>query len=355
MLAVLIKISSYLPILSFTDDQQFGEVIKESPKLRFSFFRISFGVNKFYFLTFRKKCFKMFYKLNLYKIQNEPTEEGIENKGKQYEKLIKNKSDDDVRVHIEALKYKINQNSATASRTFNKVLYYNAGYLVLFPFLILWLKSRDINLPEMVTFIVLIYMLINTYLFLHQFLKVSSFYRFPFKEFKNIDNTLKQLAKFLYQEWYALRKGVLYVTYVKNIEKYAGYSMFCIGFLVCLLVATNIKSFIDDKNNSAYATIKDNSKKLEEKIIFDLSLDKKELFDKNSLYKLNNLKEELLTGQIKQIIILSSESRLDRAKYEKIFDLLQLYNLQKIPINKIDLGTSVDKKQSHMTILILRR
>jgi len=355
MLAVLIKISSYFPIFSFTDDQHFGEVIKKSQDLRFSFFRTSFGINKFYFLTIKNKCFKIFYKLNLYKVQSEPAQEEIENKGKQYEELIKDKSEDSIRLHIEVLKHKISQSDATTSRTFNKILYYNALYLVLLPFLILWLKGQDTSFTQILIFIVLIYVLINIYLFLYQFLKVSSFYRFPFREFKNNDSTPKQLAKFLYQEWYASRKGVLYVTYVKNIEKYAGYSMLCMGFLVCLLLSNNIKTFIDDKIVKPYTAIKGSSKIIDEKIIFDLSLDEKEFFNKNNLYKLNNLKEELLNGQIKQILILSSETKLARGKYKKIFDLLQLYNLRKIPINQVDLGTSLDKKQSHMTILILRR
>ena len=163
-------------------------------------------------------------------------------------KLITSKSDEDIKIHIEALKHKISQAENIKTSSANKMAYYNTIYLFLFPLLFLWIRTEKNSFLYVVLSSIFVYILLNIYLFIYEFFKVKGFLRFSFRELKASTDTLKQFAKSVYKDWYSSKEEkVIFVTYVKNVEKYIRYSMFLIGTVVLMLWAVNIKSFIEKK------------------------------------------------------------------------------------------------------------
>jgi hypothetical protein len=343
------KILSHLPVMSFTDDENFGELKKNTKKSRFSLLRISIGIYKFYFFTYlRSDGFKFFKKICLYDIQKVPTDKEAQNKAKEYALKISGYDDRDVDVHIEALQYKMSQLENTMTISLNKIMFYYVVLMGLSSALIAWIM----NSSAMLLFQgIMMYCLANIWLFSWEFIKIGGWPRFAFKELKESKVPKKKFAESIYYEWYFTRNQVpVYVSYVKNIEKYFLYIALVGVVITVFLFAGKVKHSLSSEKLPMQVVLQDS----EPKLILNFSLPFKEILNEKNIDVLRQIQSGLTTDVYSQIILVRTAYAKTEV-YDEVFRQLMFYNINKTPFAEIVVTGTGDNKTTLLTIVPIRR
>jgi hypothetical protein len=285
-----------------------------------SILSLGLGGRKLYFFTFKKgEGFRVFKIIRLKDIQDIPSSEDIEKKVKDYSVHIKSKQQVDVEVEKEFLQYRINQEENKKNTALSKINNYIAIVSILVPLF----ASNVIQAYSQIKFkykgILLIitgYTLINTILYIMEFLKVKSFTRSTFSEIKSSSEHTNKIVESYYTDWYSMKaESTLYVTFVTNVERYL---KFVIAFTLCILVLGNF--------NNIYKQQIDNSNLNVTNKIFNINLKSGQVEDED-LKKLTDIYQNILNDNIKEIIIIKnlSDSHNAKEQYDIIYNSLKLY------------------------------
>lgn len=242
----LVSFLSRSPVLSITEDKSFHEILIRSNMeftiFRYSIFSLGIGSSKIYILTYSKKDGFNWYKiLPMSEIVKLPSEEEVLEKVRNYSDHIVTKESNEVEIEIDFLKYKINEEENRKNIASGKINNYTAIVLVLIPLIFasglkLVLDLKNVSLIILV--IAILYSIINMIIFILDFYKVKSFLRSSFGDLKKSQNHLNKLAESYYHDWYSIKsESCLFVTYVRNVERYMKITMI---FIIIFILLTNI-------------------------------------------------------------------------------------------------------------------
>ncbi|MCB8818630.1 hypothetical protein [Desulfosporosinus shakirovi] len=340
---------SLFPILSVTDDKNFGDITRETKVFRISLLNLSLGVHSFYLFTFKKDDgFKFFKYLNLthFSIEESVILEKVEN----YRKTIAAKQDSDINIHITDLQYKIANQEAIKNGSFNKMVAYNAltlmavGFAI--PYLIKIYKITEHLFFYSLFILIFVYNFANIFAYILEFLKVKIIIRSTFGDLKQSQNPLHEFAASLYLDWYTIKdEARLFVSYVRNIEKYIKIVIFYFVLFICIynLLAYNANKVLPGINKNASTHL------------INFSLDNQDVFSSPNLKQLDKVREGLITDKISQILIIKSPSLKGKELdlYQKVFSLFEIYNISHAKIVEVDQTNPRDSNQ--VSIIILGR
>ncbi|MBZ9625613.1 hypothetical protein G9F71_022550 [Clostridium sp. FP2] len=309
------------------------------------------GVKKLYICSWKKNDkFKIIKLLGFDEINKLPTEIEVEGKTNLYNQYIDGRSDEEIRLQTDFLKYKINEYEETKKLAFDKMNNYIAVMLFLIPLLLTNISNitNKLNTTLKLLFTgIIIYNLINIMMYLLDFYKVKGFIRSRFSDLKQSNKQLNKLAESYYSDWYAVNKEApFFVSYVTNIENYIKY----FGVILLITFCTNSVSglFI---NSKITMTNKSPTKDTVCYVGFD---------DSGQVYKqyssgLLNLYSKVEKENIKQIIIIKgvSNNELLKKRYELILNSIKMFNSSNVDIKEIDDVVEANKKNNYIKIITI--
>lgn len=250
---IIAFISNWSPVLHISEDSNFGSVDKLS-RVRLSFLAIPLGKNKFYFLSLVKDEVINKWKLEIYKCLNfysvckKEDQSQIDTKVNSYNAQIGNQLDiDNLKIQIDFLKDKFNQNQERKSILYNKINNYTAIVLVFLGFIgYLLTELLNLNFYKInyyiywIMFVLLIIYTLNLSLFVKDGLSIQAYIRSKFGDLKN-NPTYKQLALSYYTDWYSSKnESQILSSIVCNIEEYFSRSLFITILLwFCIIINKN--------------------------------------------------------------------------------------------------------------------
>lgn len=351
---IIVYLLSRSPILSLTLDKSFDDVSNknfEYKDLRFSLISFGVGTIKIYFITVKKEDgFKFIKVLKLSDVKKMPSKEVIEEKVNNYKQHVSQKENDEIRIEIEFLKYKIENEETTKNNAANKIGIYTAIMLVFIPLIISGGMKISINFSTSFKLIfgtIIIYNLQNIVMYILGFLKVKGFSRSSFGKLKESSEHLKKLAQSYYEDWYSIKaEAPLFVTYVLEIEKYLKYTIMCI--LIFFLIST-FSSIYSDKI-CANINIEQSSN-----TTIDITFNEKGYVEEVDLNKLILIQNKLLENRLKEIIILKdiTNDEFVQKEYKNIINLINMYNTHEIDIIEIDSKSKIHFKEDTIKILLM--
>ncbi|OCZ49918.1 hypothetical protein [Dehalobacter sp. TeCB1] len=344
-----IYLLSLSPILSVTDDDNFGDITRETKLFRISLLNLCFGVQSFYLFTYKKgDGFKLFECLNLrhFAIEESVILEKVDN----YRKTIESKTDADINIHIKDLQYKIEKEEAIKNGSFNKMVAYNTLTLLAvgltIPYLVNIYKIVEHQFFYILFIFIFAYNFTNILAHILEILRVNTILRSSFGDLKKSQNTLHEFAASLYLDWYAVKdEARIFVSYVKNIEKYIKIILFYFVLFIC------IYNFLAYNENKLPSVPANNASTY----ILNFSLDERDIFSPQNLTQFDRVREGLITDKITQVIIVKSPSLKSREidVYQKILSLLKTYNISHVKILEVEQTNQSDSNQ--ISIIIIGR
>ncbi|HZK55219.1 MAG TPA: hypothetical protein VFC84_13615 [Desulfosporosinus sp.] len=344
-----IYLLSLSPIISVTDDDNFGDITRKTRLFRISLLNLCLGVHSFYLFTYKKDYgLKLFKYLNLrhFAIEDSVTLEKVDN----YRKTIESTPDADINVHLKDLQYKIEKEEAIKNGSFNKMVAYNALTLmavgVTIPYLVNIYKIVEHQFFYMLFILIFAYNFANILAHILELLRVKTVLRSSFGDLKKSQNPLYEFAASLYLDWYAIKdESKVFVSYVKNIEKYIKIILFYFVLFICIynfLAYTENKLPSEPANNAST-------------YIINFSLDEQGVFSSQNLKQLDKVREGLITDKIAQVFIIKSASLKGRKLdvYQKVVSLFEIYNISHVKILEVDQTNQSNSNQ--ISIIILGR
>lgn len=242
----LLMVWSWLPILSFTKDSNFGELTINSSssvrsqlrEWRLSVLQIMLGTRKLYVLSVYRKVdpntnvaslhWKWIRFLSLKEVCD--NSEHIQNIYNKYYNRLKSPSIKQERLEAEkeSLCYHIETENSRLEKSDNKMNIYTTVVLTLLPILLsisfdTIIELFKINLIYKIAFIVSLYIVFNITIYLYQYIKVDGYSMSSFTDLKKEKNkriTKKLIAQYYYDFQSLRKKADLFVSYVKNIQKW---------------------------------------------------------------------------------------------------------------------------------------
>jgi len=240
------QILTYSPILHLSEDEQFGDIASDKPILRLSLLTFWLGTYMLHLFSIRDKHFDLCKVINLQYIL--PTYQVNEEAKQRYIEYIQNKTDDEISVHIDALKYKNDEETGRENTTITKVSIYNAALLVFLPLAIPY-ATKLYNFNNYILLIIIYVMMFYASALILSFfiIKVRSTSSFSFRDIAHNENPLRKYAVELYLRYQSLKADCdNMVSYNANLQKNIYQFLICI-FL--LLITINISGFISGHNS----------------------------------------------------------------------------------------------------------
>jgi hypothetical protein len=351
LIYLLVYFFSRSPLFSITLDDRFHEISTKDYKndeLRMSILSLGLGVRKLYFFTFKKyEGFSFFKIIRLKDIQVIPSDKDVQDKAKDYAIHIKTKQQEDIEVEKEFLQYRINQEENKKDTALSKINNYIAIVSILVPLF----ASNVIQAYSQIEFknkvILLIgtgYTLINTILYILEFLKVKSFTRSRFCDIKNSNEHNNKIAESYYADWYSMKsESTSYVGFVTNVERYL---KFVVAFTLCILVLGNFNSIFKEKVYSSSNLNMTNK-------IFNINLNSEQV-EYQDLKKLTDICQNIASDNVKEVIIIKNllDDHTAKEQYDIIYNYLKMYNRNRINVIVISEDDSKIKELGIKIILI---
>lgn len=317
---VLLNIWAYFPVLALTDDVGFLTSEHNSDQTHryyFSMISILFGGKKIQIISIpikqsEKKIIpfqiKNFSDMNNFTISNEKVKQ-LEKDYKRHFKLL-NKVDRG--IEKEALLRHLSEQKSRIEISYNKINAFTTIIVALIPIAIAfidWNTIQSLDVIGMLTFILLIYAIVNLCAWIFQAINVRTFMMSSFKDLKESENKTKEQNWQIYYDWQQMRrKADMYVSFVKYIK------VWIISVIILMLIFSiglffNEKTIVDTVDNHVYTL-------------------QTELFEKTydqSAVNWNFLSAELQTDKYSEIVILYNE-----ADVSEIAEKLEQFKRQRI-------------------------
>lgn len=237
MLKWLIKFYSYFPVLSLTDDNNFGtndlRKLKDEqykPSYRFSLLNLILGHIAVYVITYNitDKKFSLFQAIsieNCGSLKSDYNEAAInERVGRYINNHLNALSDKDSDTELEFIKYLNDGQCERVALSERKISLYSTILLALIPIL---LTAFDIKVflayawYEKLLTIIIIYSLLNVTLIIFRSMKVKGYSFSTFSSLRNSGEKKTQLIKNHYNDWQVNRgSAITWVSYVLNVENW---------------------------------------------------------------------------------------------------------------------------------------
>jgi len=321
--------------------------------LRYSLLSLGLGTIKVYLLTYKKedglKLYKFLYLCDIVKL---PLEGEVTEKVNNYHDHLETIGPREIENEIDFLKYKIEGENSRKNIAYGKINNYTAILLVIIPIIFasgLDYLSKQNNIILVLLVVAIFYNMLNLTIFIFDFYKVKLFLRSTFGGLKNSGNChLQKLAESYYEDWYSIKsESVLFVTYVRNIEKYMKSLMFFIILFIIIFISLN--NFNSGKEY--YPKLNDKSSSYS----FDVKLDSGKILSLSELHDLNEMHNRLLGENIKQIIILKENhnSKVANERYRLILNYIKMNNINKVDIIEINQDPKNRRLQEDLFIKIL--
>ncbi|WP_313560487.1 hypothetical protein [Ruminiclostridium cellobioparum] len=238
------KIFSYMPLFNITDDEEFGDIEKDSKFLRFSLLAINIGTYNLYFITYKKGTFELLKIVRISDVFKLPDISEASNKADIFENSIRN-DNDKIETFNEALVFKIGEENERINISLNKANIYNAVLFVLIPLLIPCFQNIQLIFKNVLLLILSIFVIkgfIGSLLLALHIFSVKSIISFKFADIKKSDNPKIELSVGYYLRWYsAQREANYFVSLVKNLQKsmIIFLILFCVFFVAYNFVNSN--------------------------------------------------------------------------------------------------------------------
>ncbi len=232
---------SHTPFFHISSDSNFGSFCWDS-EWRVSFFAVSLGGDKYYFLTWVQGSFMFYSKISLLSHLKSQDKNKVESAAMSYETLINSdqfKAENDDKVldrHKEYLKERTSDFRASYANSLNKINNYSAiciAYLALLTFLTTSLLEQKgsgettAHIIAIISFSYGVYYFINAALLLRFALKVKGAVSSKFATIKK-KTTDVVLVKAAYIDWMSSRNQVEdNASVLLNVEKYLYSSISC--------------------------------------------------------------------------------------------------------------------------------
>lgn len=337
----LYKILSFSPLFTVSDDNRYGEVLRESSNFRKSLVSFKIGIKAFYIVTFNHiNKFNWIHTINLYDVQN--YEENIEINGNEYDAYkieLDMKGEDNILSEREFINHRISEVVNVKNKIFNKFL----AYVAIFAFLLPLFTPKIMDLWTYVKLYKLIFILSIAYIFLNvfflffAFIRVKGFNRTTFKNIRDSETPVRELNALLFYEWKNLQnESVFEVAVIKNLEKYIA-SIILWGMLIiaCINVEGAIKANNTVDNTSNY--VQNHS----EVIIFQSETNFNSLL-KNNDVNINRITDGILNKEYKTVVIVSKDNNKLSDRLLKLFELYNNGNTSIIEIKNKDYTDQIE-------------
>lgn len=261
---ILLWIWSHTPVLSLSDDSNFGTLIKkekgkcENEKipflkryiLRLSLINIILGDNIWYLITFNisDKKVSFIHKLSLEKMEGKFISCEKSNRLKeQYVLHLNELNEQEQEIEKEALCYQISGQEQRLSLSIDKLNIYATIILTIIPLLLAIIEWKSImSLPWYVIICIamLVYTLLNICIYIFRGIKVQAICKSTFSELKTSQKKkIEQIAQYYY-DWQQLKyKADLFVSFVANVQQWVKALMI---ISICTAILVTFISF--DKN-----------------------------------------------------------------------------------------------------------
>jgi hypothetical protein len=217
------RIAHYFPLFHVSDDDQFGDIGEQTKKgnLRYSLITIWMGKYLIHILSFKDGHLSLIKVLNLDMILDNTFKVNKESIDR-YTEALKSFPDDTIRDHIEALKFKIEEEQSRNNTTLSKTAVYNAALLVVlsvaFPYLFKLYEIKSTLLIILVPFGLIFY--ISALILSFRMLRITSINSFGFNDVAKSDNSMHSLAAGLYHRYkHANVEADKIVSYNTNLQK----------------------------------------------------------------------------------------------------------------------------------------
>jgi len=293
------------PIFALSYDESFGDYDQEK-KIRcgckrFSLLNLMFGDRIIYFCTYKidKKRFKWFHVLNLSKIEqfNLKTSKSIKLE-ENYREHLKNLCNDELEIEKESLNKHIQDEADRIKISNQKINTYTTIVLTVLPLISAFSAILDVNqfvkFPALLKICVFFgfYAVLNICIYLFSIIKVRSISKSTFNDLKNNSDKRKEINFQYYYDWQQLkRKADLFVSYVKNVDKWVKITL-VIGVIASVLwTGQNQRCFEkQDKQTDA--------------VVYNLKIDEIDKAYSESAVKWSSLIAKLQTGEQTKLLIL---------------------------------------------------
>ena len=325
------RIAHYFPIFHVSDDSQFGDIGKSTEKkdLRYSLLAIWLGQYLIHILSAKDGHLSLIKVLNLDTILDntlKTNDESIE----RYTEALNNFEDDTIHVHVDGLKFKIEEERRRYDTTLSKTAVYNAALLVAlsvaFHYLLKLYELKSTLIIVLFPFGLVFF--VSALILSFRMLRITSINSFGFNDVAKSDNSLRALAAGLYYRYkHANVEADKIVSYNTNLQKNTRQFL---AWALITLVALNAHGFIEE------------SKRIEHS--FEpcyISIEDSKI---TGLQTLNRLETSLLAGQATRIIITGGQED----QVEKVHNILEFYNVKGVPI---DIVKSTD--DTEMSIVVM--
>lgn len=353
---ILLLIWSCLPVFALTKDKNYGEHVLDNnasfrnqlKEWRFSIVQIMCGTIKIYIFSFVRKYnatnnstklgFEPFKILSLDKICC--GDDHIKKISDDYYNRLTDSSqtisDNRKQIEKESLCYHIENQSSRIEKSDNKMNVYTTVALTVLPILLgiscqSLFEFFKINFIHKLAVVLSAYFIINILIYLFQYIRVRNYITSNFKDLKNEANdTLedKLISQYYFDFQSIKNKAELFVSYVKNIQRWMIVSLF---LFVGVVIYHQAYTTIAPKNQNPINT---NS------LVYNIDL--KSLNDPYSISssQLTDIRKSIQVQSADKIIILYNiKSDISLIKEElKVFD--STFDIQYVNDDQLDSGSA---------------
>lgn len=248
IIKAIVKYYSYFPILSLTDDNNFGtNELNKDASYRLSLINLFLGNIAIYVITYNisNKKFSFFKRLKMEDCAGLKLccdLENITEKSQQYMKEhLESLNDNDLSIEKDFIKYLDDRQLRRIEISERKIGAYTAIILAVIPLIIAFF---DINsflqycLLEKICLLIIAYCVVNITIFVFNSMKVQGVSLSCFSDLRNSTNKKKMSVKQYYYDWQMHSgKANVSVSYVKNIEDWI---RICVVCLVLFAIISNV-------------------------------------------------------------------------------------------------------------------
>lgn len=325
---------SYLPILNIGDDNEFGDLVKDSKNLRYSLIAIRLGHVILYIFTIKNWQFKFFNLLKLEQVLKDykPNLESIN----RYKNKTETSQSGELNLEIDVLKFKIKEQEHRNDSTITKAWIYNAALMVFIPLGLPYIvKLYNIRpVPFMITILWTCFVYISALILSIHILRIRSS---STVEFAPIAKSSLPVAEYAYQMYslyqHSKTDSDKLVSYNTNLQRDIRLLLYLLFLIVVYLNISGLYSKITSLQTGPAPT----------SIYQSFSIDIKGN-TRYSLKTLNKVEQVILEGKISRIIIVGNAQDVKR-----VLSILGEYNISNTPI-----CTTTDNNQSSQIDIILR-
>jgi hypothetical protein len=321
----IIKLHSFSPILSITNDKYFGtneelyiKNFRVVNGLRLSFFNIHLGKNKIYILTYlfdnlepKKFNFVKFLDLDNMFFSNN-YDSVIDEKAIEYQNHFISLDEEQRKIELEFIKYKLNTERERIDGAKSKINLYTSILLVIIPIILVFYKPTTGNTPFQLLLKILLFLsTLNMTFYIYNNIYVKPLVMSNFKDLKTAEADAKvaQNVNNYYFDWQVLiKKADLDVSYISNIQR-------CIVGIVLLSVIFYISSIIP-----MYSKIKENSGNL----VYSINIDNLESKYSEDVEKISKIHTALIQNHSKELLIIYGQLVNDD-EFNKLCNQFDIY------------------------------